>query len=59
MTRMNHKEVVTIIKGVKGKELKMKIERGDHIIPNIGESFPVEAEEEFKRVSENDYLAIN
>ena len=30
----------------------MKIERGDHIIPNIGESFPVEAEVEFKRVLE-------
>ena len=50
MDRMTHNEVVNIIKGVNGNELKMKIERGDHIIPNIGESFPIEAEEERRRV---------
>ena len=50
VNNMTHKEVVNIIKGVKENELKLKIERGDHIIPNIGESFPIEAVEEMKRV---------
>ena len=48
--RMTHKEVVNIIKGVNGKNLKMKIERGDHIIPNIAESFPIEEVENMRKV---------
>ena len=48
--RMTHKEVVNIIKGVNGKNLNMKIERGDHIIPNIVESFPIEEVENMRKV---------
>ena len=51
MTKITHREVVNMFNGSKGKEIKLKVERGDHIIPNIGESFPVEEEEERKRVA--------
>ena len=55
--RMTHKEVVNIIKGVNGKNLNMKIERGDHIIPNIAESFPIEEVENMRKVRKREYIA--
>ena len=48
--RMTHKEVVNIIKGVNENNLTMKIERGDHIITNIAESFPTEEVENIRKV---------
>ena len=41
VTLMTHPQVVSLIKGVSGNILEMTIERGDHVVPNMQECFPV------------------
>ena len=50
VTLMTHPQVVNIIKGVAGDTLEMKVERGDHVVPNIQECFPIKNEDELIKV---------
>ena len=50
VTLMTHPEVVNLIKGVEGTTLSLTVERGDHIIPNMKECFPVKTESELEQV---------
>ena len=51
VTLMTHPQVVSLIKGVRGDILEMTVERGDHVIPNMQECFPVKTEEDFVKVN--------
>ena len=50
VTMMTHPQVVSLIKGVSGNILEMTIERGDHVVPNMQECFPVKTEHEVVKV---------
>lgn len=41
---MSHEECAKLIKGA-GDSMDIKVERGDHIVPNIHEAFPIKKEE--------------
>ena len=41
VTLKTHQEAVDVIKAVKGDSLELTIQRGDHIVPNLSECFPV------------------
>ena len=55
VTLMTHPQVVSLIKGVRGDILEMTLERGDHVIPNMHECFPVKTEEDFVKVNISDF----
>ena len=50
VTLMTHPQVVSLIKGVKGDTLAMRVERGDLVVPNMQECFPVKSEQEIVKV---------
>ena len=50
VTLMTHPQVVTLIKAVKGDTLEMRVERGDHVVPNMQECFPVKSEQDIVQV---------
>jgi len=45
VTMMTHPEVVELIRGVRGLQLTVRVQRGDHIVPNLRECFPVKDQE--------------
>ena len=48
---MTHGEIVKLIKtGGDSGTLVMEVERGDHVVPNIRECFPVKTEQELEQV---------
>ena len=48
---MTHGEIVELIKaGGESGTLVMEVERGDHVVPNIRECFPVKTEQELEEV---------
>jgi len=57
VTLMTHPQVVNIIKGVAGDTLEMKVERGDHVVPNIQECFPIKNEDELIKMTDEEKLA--
>ena len=50
VTLMTHPQVVSLIKAVKGDTLEMRVERGDHVVPNMQECFPVKSEQDIVKV---------
>ena len=51
VTLMTHPEIVSLIRtGAGDTELGLTVERGDHIVPNIREAFPVKTEQELEQV---------
>ena len=50
VTMMTHPQVVSLIKGVRGNILEMTVERGDHVVPNMKECFPVKTEHDIVKV---------
>jgi len=57
ITMMTHPQVVNLIRGVRGNILKLKVERGDHVVPNIQECFPIKTEEDYNEMTEEERLA--
>merc|ERR1711971_1248451 len=53
ITMMTHPQVVNLIRGVRGNILKLKVERGDHVVPNIQECFPIKTEEDYNEEHSN------
>jgi len=49
--------VVGLIREVEGLVLVMLVERGDHIVPNIKECFPIKSTEEIEKMGEADRMA--
>ena len=49
VTLMTHPEIVSLIRAG-AAELRLGVERGDHVVPNIKEAFPVTAEMELDQV---------
>jgi hypothetical protein len=47
---MTHPQVVSLIRGVSGNILEMTVERGDHVVPNMKECFPVKTEQDLVKV---------
>ena len=54
VTLMTHPQVVSLIKGVKGGTLEMTVERGDHVVPNMQECFPIKTEQDLGKVEYDD-----
>jgi len=57
VTLMTHPQVVSLIKAVKGDTLEMRVERGDHVVPNMQECFPVKSEQDIVKMSDEEKLA--
>merc|ERR1711962_131464 len=53
ITMMTHPQVVNLIRGVRGNTLRLKVERGDHVVPNIQECFPIKTQEDYNEESSN------
>ena len=51
VTLMTHPEIVSLIRAG-AAELRLGVERGDHLVPNIKEAFPVTAEMELEQVQD-------
>jgi len=56
VTMMTHTEVVSWIKAVLGDSLSLRIQRGDHIIPNISECFPIKSQEQLEEMTEGEVM---
>ena len=59
VTLMPHPQVVTLIKAVMGDTLEMRVERGDHVVPNMQECFPVKSEQDIVQVKCLNLYSIN
>ena len=46
VTQLSHAEAVAAVQAVEGNKLELTLQRGDHIVPNLAECFPVHQEEE-------------
>lgn len=46
VTQLSHAEAVAAVQAVEGNRLELTLQRGDHIVPNLAECFPVHQEEE-------------
>merc|ERR1711974_99095 len=53
ITMMTHPQVVNLIRGVRGNTLRLKVERGDHVVPNIQECFPIKTQEDYNEEHSN------
>jgi len=53
ITMMTHPQVVNLIRGVRGNTLRLKVERGDHVVPNIQECFPIKTEADYNEELSN------
>jgi len=51
----SHPQFVDLVKGERGNTLTLRVQRGDHVIPNIQECFPIEAITE--KMTEEEKLA--
>ena len=51
---MGHGEVVNFIKSVTGNTLEMTVERGEIVVPNISECFPVKSELDLEKMTEEE-----
>ena len=51
VTMMTHPQVVSLIKSVSNNILEMTVERGDHVVPNMKECFPVKTEHDLVKVT--------
>ena len=54
VTMMGHGEVVNFIKSVSGDSLEMTVERGELVVPNISECFPVKSELDLEKMTEEE-----
>jgi len=54
VTMMGHGEVVNFIKSVSGDSLEMTVERGELVVPNISECFPVKSEQDLEKMTEEE-----
>lgn len=54
VTMMGHGEVVNFIKSVTGNTLEMTVERGEIVVPNISECFPVKSEMDLEKMTEEE-----
>ena len=54
VTMMGHGEVVDFIKSVTGNTLEMTVERGEIVVPNISECFPVKSEMDLEKMTEEE-----
>merc|ERR1711936_623583 len=54
---MTHPEVVNLIRGVRGNTLRLKVERGDHVVPNIQECFPIKTQDDYNEMTDEERLA--
>lgn len=54
---LTHAQFVDLVKSEQGKTLKILVERGDHIVPNIQECFPIKTETELSKMTDEERLA--
>jgi len=54
VTMLTHPEAVQCIRDVRGLTLTLRVQRGDHIVPNIAECFPVKNSNQEERGEEQD-----
>jgi len=57
VTMMTHPQVCGLIRGVRGATLRLRVERGDHIVPNMQECFPIKTEADYNEMTEEERLA--
>ena len=53
---MSHKEFVELVRKEGGTTLKIKVERGEIVVPNMQECFPIKSEHELGQMSEEEKL---
>ena len=59
VTLMTHPEIVSFIRtGAGDTELRITVERGDHIVPNIREAFPVKTEQDLDQVLATSFCQV-
>ena len=51
---MAHGEVVSFIKSVTGDTMEMTVERGEIVVPNITDCFPVKSEADLEKMTEEE-----
>ena len=54
VTSMAHGEVVTFIKNITGDAMEMSVERGEIVVPNISDCFPVKSEADLEKMTEEE-----
>ena len=54
VTNMAHGEVVSFIKSVTGDTMEMTVERGEIVVPNITDCFPVKSEADLEKMTEEE-----
>ena len=51
---MAHGEVVTFIKNIAGDSMEMSVERGEIVVPNITDCFPIKSEADLEKMTEEE-----
>ena len=54
VTQMAHGEVVNFIKNITGDSMEMSVERGEIVVPNITDCFPLKSEADLARMTEEE-----
>ena len=54
VTEMAHGEVVNFIKNITGASMEMSVERGEIVVPNITDCFPIKSEADLERMTEEE-----
>ena len=54
VTNMAHGEVVTFIKNIAGDSMEMSVERGEIVVPNITDCFPIKSEADLEKMTEEE-----
>ena len=51
---MAHGEVVTFIKNITGDTMEMSVERGELVVPNMTDCFPIKSEADLEKMTEEE-----
>ena len=54
VTKMAHGEVVNFIKNITGTSMEMSVERGEIVVPNITDCFPIKSEADLEKMTEEE-----
>ena len=54
VTNMAHGEVVNFIKNITGDSMEMSVERGEIVVPNITDCFPIKSEADLEKMTEEE-----
>jgi len=53
---LSHKEFVTLVRQQSGNTLKMKVERGEIVVPNMQDCFPIKNDQDIEKMTDDEKL---